>query len=132
MRIDPRRLAALLGLGLLLASACAAPDTRPQTVWEGETARVTLRYGGDARAVFAAGDFNGWEPDRSPFTRRGDGRWELALSLPPGEHAYLLAIETDTRWEWRTDPNNPLRTRDAAGRELSLLRVGAPGTDEDL
>ena len=118
----------LLVIGLVLPFGCAGPDPRPVTSWEGESARVTLSYRHGARAVFAAGDFNGWEAERHPFRRDGSGHWVLELELPPGEHAYLLAIETDESWEWRTDPANPLRTRDAAGRELSLLRVAAPGT----
>ncbi len=114
----------LLVLFALAGSACAPEGHEPIATWNGSDATVTLEYRGDAIAVFAAGDWNGWDPLRHPYQWRGGERWVLELTLPPGEHHYLLAVETDEAWEWRTDPANPLRAEDGSGRELSLLRVG--------
>jgi hypothetical protein len=128
-----RRLVATLALeGALLASAasgCAPPAREPVATWEGEAARVELEYRGDALAVFALGDFNDWT--LAPFERREAERWVLTLSLPPGEYAYLLGVETEGDWSLRSDPANPRRREDAGGRSLSLLRVGndKPGDD---
>lgn len=127
----PRLLGLLMLLTPLLILGCAAEGHRPRATWTGDGATVTLEYRGEARGVFAAGDWNGWDPLRHPFQWRGGDRWLLELALPAGEHRYLLAVETDSSWEWRVDPANPLRVRDGDGRELSLLRVGngAPASE---
>ena len=40
-----------------------------------------------ARRVALVGDFNGWDPERSPLVRDGAGtRWQLTLPLAPGRH----------------------------------------------
>ncbi len=118
MRTERPRLAMAL-LCLFVLAGCAGPSPQPVTRWEGEAARITLSYRHDARAVFAAGDFNGWEPERHPFRRGEDGRWSLELSLPPGEHAYLLAIETDDSWEWRPDASRVRSGLAGSGRSLA-------------
>ena len=126
-----RRAAAALAGVLLLGSggACAPPARQPVATWEGDAARVLLEYRGEARAVFATGDFNDWA--LAPFSRFEAERWELTLSLASGEYSYLIAVENDSGWSLRPDPANPLRRDDAAGRSLSLLRVGNGNSDAD-
>ena len=113
----------VLLLGLALAAAGGGAPREPVAIWEGPEATVSLEYRGTARAVFATGDFNDWTPRHHPFRWRGEDRWDLSLRVPAGEYAYLIAVESDEKWELKLDPANPLRTRDSAGRELSLLRV---------
>jgi hypothetical protein len=108
---------------LALSCAASGPD-RPRTVWEGGRALVELSYRGDALAIDAVGDFNDWNPGRDSFINRGDGLWTCSLSLAPGRYTYLLAVETDSEWNWQVDPANPERARDGKGRELSLLLIG--------
>ncbi len=133
MQADRPVLFGLLFAGLLMASVlgCAPSGQEPLTTWEGDQATLVLEYRGQARAVFAAGDWNGWNPQADPFLWRGGERWQLELQLPPGAHAYLLVVETDQKWEWRLDPANSARTHDADGRELSLLEVGTAAVVND-
>ncbi len=121
----------LMSLFGVLILACAPTQQEPLMRWQGDQATIVLEYRGQARAVFAAGDWNDWVPLASPFQWRGGERWLLELELPPGEHAYLLAVETDDKWEWKLDPANPVRTQDAGGRELSLLTIGTVAGVDD-
>jgi hypothetical protein len=125
----PTRLARLAPLLLLAGAACAPAARQPLTTWEGEAALVELEYRGEARAVYATGDFNGWA--LAPFTRQEGERWRLTLRVSPGEYGYLLAVESEEDWSLRLDPANPLRREDPAGRGLSLLRVGNGNGGDD-
>ena len=49
-----------------------------------------------AKAVFVAGTFNNWNPASHPLTHLRDGRWALALDVPPGRYEYKFII--DGRW----------------------------------
>jgi hypothetical protein len=42
-------------------------------------------------AVAVLGDWNGWQP--IALAPAGDDRFEAALPLPPGRHAYALSID---------------------------------------
>ena len=50
----------------------------------------------DAKAVFVAGTFNGWNAESHPLARTRDGRWTLTLDLPPGRYEYKFII--DGQW----------------------------------
>lgn len=126
------RVAVFIVLCALLGGGACAPAARaPEATWAGDAATVRLEYRGDALAVYAVGDFNDWTPQRHLFRRLEDGRWELSLPLGPGDYAYLLAVESAESWSLRPDPANPLRREDAAGRSLSLLRVGNDKAGDD-
>jgi hypothetical protein len=128
-RLRPPLPIVAIALALGAAGACGPPAREPVTTWEGEAARVVLEYRGEALAVYATGDFNDWSPH--PYQRMGGDRWELTLSLPPGEYRYLVAVETAGDWSLHPDPANPLRAEDARGRSLSLLRVGNGNGGDD-
>ncbi|MBN1446627.1 MAG: glycogen-binding domain-containing protein, partial [Bacteroidetes bacterium] len=38
------------------------------------------------------GDFNGWQPDRTPL-RRARGAWSVDVPLPPGEYQYKFWVD---------------------------------------
>ena len=75
----------------------------PQTA----TAALTLApvrigyFRPEAREVYLAGSFNGWDPREIPLQRDSFGDWSVELSLPPGEHRYRLLVDG----EWRDDPS---------------------------
>jgi 1,4-alpha-glucan branching enzyme len=50
----------------------------------------------DAKQVSICGAFNNWTPDATPLTRDADGRWHVALALPPGRHEYKFLV--DGQW----------------------------------
>lgn len=49
-----------------------------------------------AKTVFVAGTFNDWNPESHPLSHLRDGRWALALDVPPGRHEYKFII--DGQW----------------------------------
>lgn len=55
----------------------------------------------EARDVFLAGSFNGWDPRVHPMQRDSVGDWSLELALPPGEHRYRLIVDG----VWCDDPS---------------------------
>jgi len=55
-------------------------------------AKFTLPGFSDAQHVSVVGDFNGWQPGRTPLTRR-DGLWTTDITLPPGEYQYKYRVD---------------------------------------
>ncbi len=71
-----------------------------------------------AKEVKIAGDFNKWNPDALPLTRKDKTHWETVLPLPPGKYRYLCRIDGQDV----LDPLNP-DTETEAGRKVSILTV---------
>jgi chromosome partitioning protein len=62
-----------------------------------------IQPGIDAREVAIAGDFNQWDPHRTPLRR--DDRlniWQAVVDVPPGRYRYRLVIDG----QWKPDPYN--------------------------
>ncbi len=56
-----------------------------------------------AREVQIAGDFNHWDPNRTPMNRDERlGIWQAVISVPPGKYRYRLVIDG----RWVQDPYN--------------------------
>ena len=56
-----------------------------------------------AREVAIAGDFNGWDPRRTPLTRNeGLDVWQAVVRVPPGRYRYRLVLDG----QWVQDPYN--------------------------
>lgn len=53
-----------------------------------------------AKHVSVAGTFNDWKPQQTPLQQDGQGAWEIALSLPPGDYEYRFVVDG----EWMDDP----------------------------
>ena len=52
---------------------------------------VVLRPG--ARTVQAAGDFNGWNPERTPLEQVSNGAWMATIPLEPGRYDVYLGFD---------------------------------------
>src|SRR5258708_4455920 len=60
--------------------------------------KVTFEYYvPSADQVLSAGDFNGWEPSRTPLKKERDGRWKTTLTLPAGRYQYRFLV--DGSWQ---------------------------------
>ena len=72
----------------------------------------------DAKAVFLAGDFNGW--GRTPMEKNDEGFWETVLQLQPGRYEYKYVVDG----EWIPDPDNPVVS---GGYQNSVIIVNRSG-----
>ena len=54
--------------------------------------RVSI-HAPQAKGVFVAGAFNGWNPRSHPLRRGRDGQWVGTLKLPPGSHPYKFMVD---------------------------------------
>ena len=79
--------------------------------------KFSVRIAG-AKEVKIAGDFNKWNPDALPLTRKDKNLWEALVPLPPGRYKYLCRVDGQDV----LDPLNP-DTDMESGRKVSLLTV---------
>ena len=95
----------------------SAPAAQPGT--PAVVVRFALMAQG-AHKVAVAGDFNGWDPDRTPLLDQ-DGRGVFAgnVQLPPGAHEYMFVVDG----QWVTDPAAAERRPDGFGRDNAILRL---------
>ncbi len=63
----------------------------------------------EAREVFVAGTFNGWDPWSRAMKRGKGGDWALALDVPPGRYEYKFVI--DGRWCCEPGGDSPFSER---------------------
>ncbi|MFQ5422850.1 MAG: AAA family ATPase [Phycisphaerae bacterium] len=55
-----------------------------------------------ATSVRLAGDFNGWQPERTPLKPLRGGMYQVVLPLDPGRYRYRYVVDGT----WRNDPAN--------------------------
>jgi Glycogen recognition site of AMP-activated protein kinase len=77
-----------------------------------------------ASSVSLVGDFNDWDPARSPM-QTAQGVWATALSLAPGRYRYAFLVNGV---EWRADPGAPAAKDDEFGTPSSVVTVGGRGS----
>ena len=73
-----------------------------------------------AMRVCLAGDFNGWDPNRTPMRR--DERlniWQACLDLPPGRYRYRLVADG----AWIADPYNQATEVNAYGEKDNVIEI---------
>ena len=73
----------------------------------------------EARQVFIAGDFNGWNPAAFPMKKTAEG-WTFELHLPPGKTRYKFIVDG----KWILDPANKLWEQNEFGTGNSVLWNG--------
>jgi hypothetical protein len=77
-----------------------------------------------AASVSLVGDFNDWDPARSPMRTAG-GVWATVVPLAPGRYRYAFLVNGA---EWRADPAAPRAMDDEFGTPSSVVTVGGKGT----
>ena len=70
--------------------------------------------------VQIAGDFNSWQPQKSPMQKIGQsGVWQTELKLPAGKYRYRLVVDG----QWQQDPYNETTETNPFGGYNSVLEV---------
>ena len=73
-----------------------------------------------AEKVYLAGDFNGWNPARTPLSRQElDNVWQVVLPLQPGCYRYRLVVDN----RWQRDPFNDRVEANPFGELNSVIEV---------
>lgn len=117
-----RRLAPWLGVAAVAATVLVA---RP---WA--TADTRFRFelvAPQAGSVALVGDFNDWDPRRTPMTflSRERGVWAAELPLGPGRYRYAFLLDGA---RWQADPRAPAAVDDDFGTPSSVLTVEGRGS----
>jgi chromosome partitioning protein len=73
-----------------------------------------------ASNVQVAGDFNDWQPTKTPLQKVGEsGVWQTELKLPPGRYRYRLVVDG----QWQQDPYNEQTELNPFGGYNSVVEV---------
>jgi 1,4-alpha-glucan branching enzyme len=73
-----------------------------------------------AESAAIAGSFNDWQPNATPMTALGQGRWAKDLALPPGDYDYRLVVDG----QWTPDPLAKDYVPNPFGGVNSVCKVG--------
>jgi 1,4-alpha-glucan branching enzyme len=74
----------------------------------------------DANTVRIAGDFNNWQPEKTPMKKfRKDGLWKVKLPLNAGIYRYRLVVDG----LWQQDPYNTATESNPYGELNSVVQV---------
>ena len=74
----------------------------------------------EARTVDVAGDFNGWDPTRTPLEQTPTGAWTVTIPLQPGRYEYMVVVDGT---QWVGDPFAVEQTDDGFGSRNAVLDV---------
>ncbi len=73
-----------------------------------------------AQSVQVAGDFNNWQPTKTPMQKVGkSGVWQMEIKLPRGKYRYRLVVDG----QWQQDPYNELTEPNPFGDFNSIIEV---------
>ena len=73
-----------------------------------------------AGRVELAGDFNDWDPERTPMCRtNGSGRWSVDVPLVSGNYRYRYVVDG----RWQQDPYNEQAVSNEFGEYNSVVEV---------
>jgi chromosome partitioning protein len=74
----------------------------------------------EAQQVAVAGDFNDWNPSRTPLRRDENlGVWQACVPIPPGRYRYRLVIDG----RWIQDPHNATVESNPFGELNNILEI---------
>jgi hypothetical protein len=113
----------------VLAAAAVLAMVLVARPWNWSTASTadTLQFvlvAPQAASVALVGDFNDWDPARSPM-QTAHGVWATAVRLAPGRYRYAFLVNGV---EWRADPSAPSAKDDEFGTPSSVVTVGGRGS----
>jgi hypothetical protein len=113
----------------LLAAAAVLAAVLVARPWNrnGASTADTLQFvlvAPQAASVALVGDFNDWDPARSPM-QTAHGVWATAVQLAPGRYRYAFLVNGV---EWRADPSAPVAKDDEFGTPSSVVTVGGRGS----
>ena len=73
-----------------------------------------------ARVVQVAGDFNNWQPEKTPMRKvKTNGLWQVKVSLTAGTYRYRLVVDG----QWMQDPHNKAAEPNPYGGLNSVLHI---------
>ena len=73
-----------------------------------------------AHSVQIAGDFNSWQPSKTPLQKvGGSGVWQTKIKLPSGKYRYRLVVDG----QWQQDPYNETTESNPFGGFNSVVEV---------
>jgi chromosome partitioning protein len=73
-----------------------------------------------AHSVQIAGDFNNWQPSKTPLKKIGSsGVWQTKIKLPSGKYRYRLVVDG----QWQQDPYNEATELNPFGGFNSVVEV---------
>ena len=113
---------ALVGATLTQQSPAAAGSTPAGASAGRVLVRLVVVQPG-ARVVQAAGDFNGWNPTRTPLEQAADGAWTVTIPLEPGRYEYQFVVDGE---HWIGDPFAVEQNDDGFGSHNAVLDVRPP------
>lgn len=97
------------------------PFTAHRPIEGAVTVLLGYRPSGRPGSVAVAGTFNGWNPSaRLMRDDRGDGIYEAAVQLSPGQHQYKFIIDGH---HWVCDPRAAETVPDGFGGRNAVIRV---------
>ncbi len=111
----------------------ASPNEKPQPAAD-TNARLSDYYGVSqvndavvfvtlyprADSVQIAGDFNNWQPAKTPLQKVGSsGVWQTKMKLPAGKYRYRLVVDG----QWQQDPYNEVTESNPFGGFNSVIEV---------
>src|SRR5260370_4498991 len=106
--------AAAVFAALLITHPWSREDVRPDSY-------QFVLIAPNAASVALVGDFNDWNPARSPMRATHAGIWATVLPLAPGRYHYAFLVNGV---EWRRDPAAPAALDDDFGSPSSVVTVG--------
>jgi 1,4-alpha-glucan branching enzyme len=72
-----------------------------------------------AREVYLVGDFNDWQPRRTPMIKAKDGTFRASVRLAPGQHQYKFVVDG----VWMNDPEASHQVMNPYGTLNSLVSL---------